>query len=133
MNISEPKYRCPTKAAIDRLAKIFGLPNTPEMQDWEWEVADYNRISEFVNEYKKSTLSDDERFTLLEIIIQSFEDSNTKLSENQLWHDVLSLIQQNYELHAHTIWYWSVFDNVDEEDDIWRVTPFMRKLYAANV
>ncbi|MCP5384447.1 MAG: hypothetical protein H6913_07510 [Altererythrobacter sp.] len=44
------------------------------MQDWEFEVADANRIDEFLSAYQSQELTDDERFTLMEMIIQSFED-----------------------------------------------------------
>ncbi len=132
MKLTEPEFRCPTRAAIDKLAETFSLPNTPEMQDWEWEVADSSRIEEFLNEYKKESISEDERFTLLEILLQSFEESETVLNKNDLWQEMLSLAQQNYKLHAHTVWYWSDFEN-ENEDDQWKVTPFMRKLYANNV
>jgi hypothetical protein len=50
------------------------LESCPHMQDWEWEVADSERINEFPSAYESGELSDDERFTLMETILQSFED-----------------------------------------------------------
>ena len=132
MKITEPAFRCPTSAAIDKLAETFSLPNTSAMQDWEWQVADSGRIEEFLNEYKKQSITDDERFTLLEILLQSFEETETDLNKNELWQEMLGLAKQNHKLHAHTIWYWSDFEN-DNEEDQWKVTPYMRKLYANNV
>jgi hypothetical protein len=130
MNIIEPEFRYPTRAAIDSLAKHFDLPNSLEMQDWEWEVADYNRINEFVAEFRSDSLSDDEKFTLLEIIIQSFEESDTDLNTNDLWLEVLSLIEKNFKLHSYSVWYWSDCQN---ENNGWNVTPFMRRIYEKNV
>lgn len=41
-------YRFPARAAIAALTIRFNLPNTKNMQDWEYEVADANRIAEFL-------------------------------------------------------------------------------------
>jgi len=128
----EPECRHPTKAAIEKLAATFSLPNTPDMQDWEWEVADQGRIEEFLSEYKNGTLTDDEKFTLLEILLQSFEESELDLSANKFWKELLELIRTNYKLHEYTVWYWSAFESENEEEQ-WRITPFMRELYAGNV
>jgi hypothetical protein len=102
MKIIEPECRYPTKAAIEKLAATFKLPNTPDMQDWEWEVADPNRIKEFLNEYKNEKLLDDERFTLLEMLLQSFDESDLDLNNNNNWKELLELIRNNYKLHEYT-------------------------------
>jgi hypothetical protein len=70
--IPEHLWRSPTRAAINALALRFDLPNTQGMQDWEHEVADADRIHEFIAAYQSGQLDDDERFTLMELIIQSF-------------------------------------------------------------
>jgi hypothetical protein len=44
------------------------------MQDWSWEVADATRLDEFLAVYQTASLTDDERFTLMEVLLQSFED-----------------------------------------------------------
>jgi len=69
--MSVPEHFYPTRTAIDALAARFGLPNRPDMQDSEWEVAGPTRLDELINAYKSGELDDDERFTLMETIIQS--------------------------------------------------------------
>ena len=49
------------------------------MQDWEWEVASPERIDEFLAAYEGGELTDDERFTLMETLLQSFEDVDAPL------------------------------------------------------
>jgi hypothetical protein len=66
--VPEHLSRFTTREAIDRLAQRFGLPNTPGMQDWEWQVAYPARIPEFLAAYAMGGLSDDERFVLLEVL-----------------------------------------------------------------
>ena len=74
MSVPKHLWRFPTAAVIDSLARRLSLPNTPRMQDWQWEVADCARLSEFLDAYENSGLTDDERFTLMEIMLESFED-----------------------------------------------------------
>jgi hypothetical protein len=127
MSIPEHIWRFPTRKAIESLAKRFNLPNTPEMQDWEWEVADPDRIDEFISVYESGDLDDDEKFTLMETIIQSFEELENPLKKEPRWERVLRLIENNINLHIYTVWYWSDLEN-DNEDEQWRVNPFIKKI-----
>lgn len=127
MSIPEHLWRFPTAEAIDRLARRFGLPNTPDMQDWEWQVADPDRIDEFLAAYEHGGLSDDERFTLMEMLLQSFEDLGEALASDPRWPRTLEILDRNLDLHAYTILYWSDLENENEEDS-WRVTPYLRSL-----
>lgn len=128
MNFIEPECRHPTKEAIEKLANTFSLPNHSGMQDWEYEVADPNRILEFFSEYKNGKLTDDEKFTLLEVLLQSFEESEIELNESKTWLELLKLIQLNFRIHKYSIWYWSVYD-AEADCEKWRITPFMREIY----
>ncbi|NPU12768.1 hypothetical protein HL667_03270 [Bradyrhizobium sp. 83012] len=105
------------------------------MQDWEWEVADPTRIDEFLSAYESGELSEDERFVLMETIIQSFEDLQ-RLEKHpdpdQRWQRVLVILDRNIDLHAHTVWYWSLLDAADfsdPEQQFW-ATPFVRAILA---
>ena len=97
------------------------------MQDWEWEVADSDRIDEFISAYESGQLDDDEKFTLMEIIIQSFEEFESSLSIEPRWKKILNIIENNIELHIYSVWYWSDLEN-DNEDDQWKVNPFIRSI-----
>ncbi|MEM8641247.1 MAG: hypothetical protein AAGG51_20885 [Cyanobacteria bacterium P01_G01_bin.54] len=126
-------WRHPTRSAIDSLAKRFDLPNDEKMQDWEYEVADPDRVAEFIDAYKSGELSEDERFTIMETIIQSFEDQEKPLEENKEWQEVLRLIEINLDLHICTVWYWSlVEDEPKDKSEWWKVTPFIRPILARN-
>lgn len=126
MGVPEHLWRFPTREAIDSLAKRFDLPNTREMQDWEWEVADAMRIDEFLGAYLSGELSDDERFTIMETLLQCFEESGCDLDLDQRWAQVVASLDTHVELHAHTVWYWSCDD---EDPAYWfRVTPWVRRI-----
>ena len=122
--------RHPTEFAIQSLAKRFNLPNTPTMQDWEYEVADSNRISEFLQAYVEEQFNEDEKFVLMEILIQSFADSDRDLTQDIDWQCLLNLLEKNIALHATTICYWS-FGNI-AYDLCWAVTPYLRRIKLRN-
>jgi hypothetical protein len=127
MTVPEHLWRFPTEQAIASLAARFDLPNESYMQDWEWEVAEPERIDEYITVYNSGELNDDERFTLMEMIVQAFEDIGDSLNNDSRWVDILRLLEQNIELHAYSVWYWSDLEN-ELGDEIWHVTPFLRKI-----
>ena len=128
MSVPEHLWRFPTRGSIDSLAKRFGLRNMPGMQDWEWEVADPARLDEFLGAYLSGSLSDDERFTLMEALLQCFEESNLDLESDDRWSRVMLALDEGIELHASTLWYWSCVDG--KEPSRWfRVTPLVRSVF----
>lgn len=104
------------------------------MQDWEWEVADSNRIDEFLAVYETGGLSDDERFTLMEMILESFEDlehGDSDLSEDARWRRTLVALDRNISLHAHSVWYWSCLE-AEGSEEIFHISPFIRQIMEAH-
>lgn len=132
MKFPEPEIRHPTKEAIDKLAAELKLPNHDGMQDWEWEVADSEKINEFLEVYSLDSINDDERFVLLEMLLQSFEDSSIDLTNDKRWKDLLELIKNYFSIHSYTVWYWCCFET-HEKEQWWRISEYMRKIYAENV
>lgn len=129
MSVPEHLWRFPTKEAIQSLAERFGHLNHPDMQDWEIEVADPSRIREFLLAYESGELNDDERFTLMETIIQSFEDSDRDLDDDDEWNVVIGCLDRFSVLHGYTIWYWSCPESKSPEEG-WRVTQRIRRVLA---
>ena len=127
-------WRCPTGEARDKLAERFGFLNEPWMQDWEYQVADHKRIDEFLKAYEFAGLSDDEKFTLMETIIESFRDLASEgedISADPRWQRALAILSGNIPLHASTIWYWSCLD-AENEDEMFCTSPFIRQIFEAN-
>lgn len=122
MPAPEHLWRFPTSASIEALAQRFRLPNTPAMQDWQWEVADADRLDEFLEAYDSGALDDDERFTLMEIILQSFEELLAGgRGLDARWERTLDLVDRNIDIHAFSVWYWA-----DPDGDGWLLTPHLR-------
>lgn len=127
IEISEHLWRFPTRESIASLASKLNLPIQPYAQDWQWQVANSNRIEEFLNAYTSMCLTDDEKFTLMEVILQSFEDLDQPLEGDSRWQEVLAFLDQNIDIHIYSVYYWSALES-ENEDEQWRVTPFVRKI-----
>ena len=126
--IPEHLWRHPTRAAIHALALRFDLPDHHLMQDWEWEVANAGRLDEFIAVYQSGELDDDERFALMEMILQSFEDLGDVISTDPRWEPVGHLLDANIQLHAHSIFYWSC-PETDNPKEQFSITPIIRPIW----
>jgi len=121
--------RYTTTGARMSLARRFGLPYDPVSQDWEWEVADPSRFEEYLEAYVSGTLDEDERFSLMEMLIQCVENLNLRPVESSpQWHSVASLLLAQAGLHASSIRSWSCLDDRDLED-CFRVSEPMRAIW----
>lgn len=127
MTVPEHLWRFPTAESIRSLSNRFKLPYTPQMQDWEWEVADSNRIDEFLDAYMSAELTDNEQFTLMETIIQSFEELDQLMTAHPRWKDCLKALRQNIDRHIYSVWYWSDLESALDEES-WQVTPYFREI-----
>jgi hypothetical protein len=118
-----------TATARRALARRFNLPDDPFSQDWAWEVADPSRFGEFLDAYVSGPLDEDERFALMEILIQCIEDMDLPSVESApQWHSVAGLLRAHAGLHVSTVRYWSCLGDHDLED-CFRVTEPMRAVW----
>jgi hypothetical protein len=126
MTVPDHLWRFSTRTAIDSLAQRFGLPNDPQMQDWQWEVADPARLDEFLTAYETAALPDDERFVLMEMILQSFDDTDQVPHGSVSWSRIEQALDRNIAIHIHTVWYWSCVG--DDLADAFRIAAFVRNV-----
>lgn len=128
--------RYPTKAGRESLAARLGLVIGPYDQDWEWQVAEPEKFDGWLAAYREAPLSDDERFSLMEMLIQCVEDMVSlrgppeEVEELAPWQAVAALLRANPRLHASSIAYWSAFGGDDPEEQF-RVSVPMRQVWAA--
>ncbi|MDR7130073.1 hypothetical protein J2X69_002420 [Algoriphagus sp. 4150] len=117
------------KEIIEQLSKELLLPYTGMEQDWEIEMADSNRIDEFVKFYKESNLCDDKKNAVMSLILSSYDDL---LNENNLeiddkWNEIKSILKSERIIFVDLVDYWSLNNEV-EEDNLFRITPLMRNI-----
>jgi hypothetical protein len=127
MNSASPRY--PAASVRLSLASRFGLPYSDDMQDWEWQVADSQRFQEFLVTYRSAELSDDERLSLMEILVQCVDDMGSSSQAGTAWAELEPLLANALQLHGTTIEYWSCLGEANPESQF-NVSPQMRKIYA---
>ena len=128
---SDIPYRWTTTAARVSLARRFRLPYDDSMQDWEWEVADASRFGEFLEAYCSGSFDEDERFSLMEMLIQCVEDMDQpSIETTPQWRSVAALLTADHRLHASSVRYWSCLGDRALEDcfsvsgpmrDVWEI------------
>lgn len=129
-----PGYRKNICARIHNLKTVRFYE--PDNQDWEWQVSKPQCFGEWLTVYKSDSISDDERFSLMEMLIDCVEWlASEELARQDVeslleWQEVTELLLANPRLHASTIEYWAVFDR-NNPKEIFRVTHPMRKVWEA--
>ncbi len=127
--------RYPTKAGREALAGRLGLIIDPYSQDWEWEVAQVEHFPTWLALYKDAALTDDERFSLMEMLVQCVDgmcpaySPPEQVEQRPEWQEVADLLRARPHLHASTIAYWSVFGGEWPEEQFLVSTP-MRRVWA---
>lgn len=126
--MKEPNLRFVTRKSIEDLTKKLNLQYTlSDYQDWEFIVGKSEDIEEYINYYTTEP-DEDNKFALMEIIIQATEDQTTENDFLKYLKIVINLLKENFHLHEYSVFYWSCFENENIED-CWKVSPSMRELW----
>lgn len=132
MRYQRQESRYPTGAAIDRLSADLGL--TYRGQDWELLAADPHRVIEFLDYYDTRELNDDERFTLMSLIIASFDERlSTTGQDDVLQERIVARLTARFDLFNYLVQYWALPDEPDEDmaDGVFHFTPIARPIMQA--
>ena len=103
----------PDQKARESLAKKLSLDYSEGMQDWEWEISDYKRLDDFLNEYDKAGTSEKEKMSLMEIILDSLNElllDKKRVEFDQYFNESLKRIKESQNLHLGTLHYWTQND-----------------------
>ncbi len=121
-----------TKDAIEYLNKNLSLPSTGIEQDWEIELADLNRIEEFVLFYRNSSLNEEEKRALMSLVIASYDDylNEKHISNKNYENEIKELLKLDKPLFSELIDYWSLEGESDPEN-YFKITPFIRNIKAS--
>ncbi len=120
----------PSTPAREALAARFGLEYSDGMQDWEWEVADVDRFEEFLDACRSASLPDEQRASLMEMLIQCVEAMDEPSKFASSWSAIEPLLIARAGLHRPSIAYWATLEDTDPIA-MFRVTPAMRRVWAA--
>ena len=121
-------YRdCIKKRAINKLTKDLNLKKDEITQDWEYEMADARRISEFLQYYKENQLSPSEKKLLIQLLLESFNDYMGEFNYNLKYLGELKCIVKNdFEIYKDILDYWACGE--DDLEDCFTITPFIREI-----
>jgi len=100
----------PDQISRKRLAKRLCLEFDNNMQDWEYEVSNPNRLDEFINEYDKEETTQKEKEILMEIILESSNDlilENKERFQIKYSDKIKQRLERNSGLHKGTVKYWT--------------------------
>ena len=113
-----------TKAATAALNQALRLPATGLEQDWDIELADADRIHEFITFMAQQPLDDDTRLALMALILASLDDfSNRQTVPMELATAVRQVLQAAGGLYDGLVRQWSSLDG-----DEFSISPLMRSL-----
>lgn len=117
------------KEIIEPLSKELLLPYTGIEQDWDIEMADSNRIDEFIKFYKDRSLCDNQKVALMSLILSSYDDflNNNNLEVDKRWNEIKSIIKSERLIFVDLVEYWSLSNEI-VQDNFFRITPLLRKL-----
>lgn len=95
-------------------------------QDWFIECADKKKIQPFIDGYKSICKNDEDRFTLMELILGSFEILTEEDGfEVYIWKQISEILKQNKKIHQDTINYWSL-EGENDKEAFFNLTEIMR-------
>jgi len=115
------------KEIIENLSRELLLPYTGIEQDWDIEMADSNRIDEFIAFYKRGDLSDELKLATMSLILTSYEDylGINELGNNRHWEEIKSQLKAEKILFKDLIRYWSIGE---EAENLFRITSLIREI-----
>jgi len=125
MNQSELYEKFPSP-----LISLLNLDDSWNEQDWELIVSDEERVEEFIQFYSTMPLNDDDRMSLMLIILDSYNYRVWQVGfDNNIWAAISNLIRLDLLFFKEQIIYWSCMDYSDDiMDDAWAIAPNMRVL-----
>jgi len=109
------------------LNKILDWNYTGKEQDWDLELANANRISDFIRILSNEQLTIPEKYATMSLIFASFDDLLNADASNAsaLWEEITNLINQNKPIYADILDYWALPDEKNDKD--WfAITPLVR-------
>jgi hypothetical protein len=111
------------RTTAEAVAKTVGVACDPSMQDWPLEVADADRIEEFLSHYGRER-NPEHRIAIAALIVASLDDAFALGAPSPQLLDRAGPILKNY---PEMVEYWSCPD-AHTDDEMFHITPWIRGL-----
>ena len=132
------KDRWPIRKSIDKINSLVGAPVDRWSQDPEIELSRSEYIPKLLGLYGREDLDEDDNFYVMSFLFACFEGAaHEGLNIDEQWQEAVIMLQQNVNLHAYTLAYWSCYDAGDpnDPDQMFPITEKVRgiwDLYSEN-
>lgn len=114
------------KKATDFINKYFNLHVTGNEQDWDLELADANRLNEFLDNYNDD-FTDDIKLALTALIFASYENYlHEHEADFQIEKRIHSTLTKDLDLFFGLLSYWSLNEE-ENKKNLFKITSFVRK------
>lgn len=122
----ELKY--PSAKTINKLTKELKLKETNDYtQDWEFEVANINQLSDYIEYYQSGNLNINEKTTLMRIILEAYNEFLSIENKPDIYGEkIKEFLKRDYSIYHETIEYWAC--EGEESDNCFVLTPFIRNI-----
>ncbi|MCD8179220.1 MAG: hypothetical protein LUE98_18170 [Tannerellaceae bacterium] len=112
-----------------KISEALSLPYDDSMQDWDMEVADAERVEEFITFLKKGLFTKEEKYAVMALLIASFDNLlwTERTDSTQIWEQIKELLLKDRDLYVDHINYWSLKDESDDPENLFKITSFMRE------
>jgi len=119
------------KAVLLELNKLLKLNASGNEQDWDIELADYKRVTEFIDIAYSANLSLPERYAIVQLILASYDDYITnKGNDEEIWRGIIKVLDAHFELYVDTLNYWALAHETTI-NSIFEITPQVRAYLAS--
>ncbi len=100
------EYRWPNSKGVEAVNALLSLQSHGQEQDWEIELADIKRLTEFLELFESDRLDLEGRSALALLILFSITYADSPVSEGDL-NRVRQAIRNDVEVHERMRSYWS--------------------------
>ena len=92
-----------------------------ELQDWDVDFADSDRIEEFIEIYNLGVPTDNQKVAMMSLIVESYNDYIFKYGNNsRIWETIAAELIKNHKTHQYTINKWLISDAQSEVGNLVR-------------
>ncbi|MBK7033701.1 MAG: hypothetical protein IPH49_10655 [Ignavibacteria bacterium] len=117
------------KETVKQLSREMSLPYKGNEQDWDIELADKNRVDEFISFYNDNDLSNDMKYAAMSTILalHDYLLDDTEIDRDYRWYEIERMLKSEKQLFSDLIEYWAVETEIE---DVFRITPLVREVRA---
>ncbi|RFS17683.1 hypothetical protein [Emticicia sp. C21] len=103
--------------ALQVINTLFNLPAKGDEQDWDIELADKDRVEEFINAMHTNDFNSSEKYAVMGLILGSYDDYlRWEIDkDNRIWLNIINILEENREIYSNILNYWALWHHKQQE------------------